>query len=386
MNDLLAKKVKKIFLEKFHKEPLIIFSPGRINMIGEHVDYNDGYVMPAAVDKGIYFAIAENNSEVASFYAADLNEEFSIDLNSIAKDRGWKNYVMGIMDQLQKKKYQLRGFDCVFSGDVPVGAGMSSSAAVECGLGHAIDLLFNLKIDRVLLAKLGQKAEHEFPGVNCGIMDQFANMMGKKDHVILLDCRSMEYNYLKLPLGNYSILLINSKVHHSLASSEYNVRRQQCEEGILYLKKFLPEILSLRDVCEPDLLKNKEGMNPEVYERCLFVVQEIKRALSAAKSLEQDDLIEFGKLMYASHDGLAGLYKVSCDEIDFLVDHAKQNPNILGSRIMGGGFGGCTINIIHRDHSDQFANSVIEAYKKKFNIVAESYSIRLENGTSLVNA
>lgn len=385
MNDLLAKKVKKIFLEKFHKEPLIIFSPGRINMIGEHVDYNDGYVMPAAVDKGIYFAIAENNSTNAVFYAADLNEDFSVPLDSILKNRGWKNYVMGIMDQLQKKKFLLKGFDCVFSGDVPVGAGMSSSAAVECGLGYALDALFNLHIDRILMAKLGQKAEHDFPGVNCGIMDQFANMMGKKDHVILLDCRSMEYNYLKLPLGEYSILLINSKVHHSLASSEYNVRRQQCEEGITYLKKFLPQMISLRDVCESDIVKHADGMDPEVYEKCLFVVQEIKRALNAAKCLEQNNLAAFGKLMYNSHEGLAGLYKVSCEEIDFLVDQAKQNPNILGSRIMGGGFGGCTINIIHEDHAEQFANAATVAYKKRFNIDAEPYYIRLENGTNQVN-
>ncbi|PWU02014.1 MAG: galactokinase [Bacteroidetes bacterium] len=386
MNDHLAKKVKKIFLEKFHKEPLIVFSPGRINMIGEHVDYNDGYVMPAAVDKGIYFALAENNTDTSTFYAADLNEEFSIPLNAIAKDRGWKNYVLGIIDQLLKKKYLLRGFDCVFSGDVPVGAGMSSSAAVECGLGHGLDLLFHLKIDRVFMAKLGQKAEHEFPGVNCGIMDQFANMMGKKDHVFLLDCRTLEYSYLKLPLGDYSILLINSKVHHSLASSEYNVRRQQCEEGIHYLKKNLPNILSLRDVNENDLKKYGEGMNGEVYERCLFVVQEIKRTVDAATCLEQNNLNRFGKLMYASHEGLAGLYKVSCEEIDFLVDLAKLNPNITGSRIMGGGFGGCTINIIHRDQADAFANSAIEAYKRKFRIEAEAYKIRLENGTSQVNA
>ena len=386
MNDSLAKKVKKIFIEKFQREPQIFFSPGRINLIGEHVDYNNGFVMPAAVDKGIYFAVAPNDEQIARFFAVDLNEEYSVPLDAVAKSNGWKNYVLGIVDQLQKKKYPIRGFDCVLSGDLPSGAGMSSSAAVECGLGYALNIIFDLHIDRMLLAKLGQKAEHSFPGVNCGIMDQFANMMGKKDHVILLDCRNMEYKYLRFSLKDFSLVLINSKVHHSHASSAYNMRRRQCEEGLLALHSHFPLAQSLRDISEEDLMLHCNLMNHEVFEKCLFVVQEISRTRNAAIMLEQNNLMAFGKLMFETHEGLSRLYHVSCEELDFLGDQAKQNEAVLGARVMGGEFGGCTINLVHQKAVAEFIETATRAYQEKYNIVPEAYIVKLENGTTLLSA
>ncbi len=386
MNDSLAKKVKKFFIEKFQREPQVFFSPGRINLIGEHVDYNNGFVMPAAVDKGIYFAVAPNDENTARFFAADLNEEYAVPLDAIAKSNGWKNYVLGIVDQLQRNKYPIRGFDCVLSGDLPAGAGMSSSAAVECGLGYALNIIFNLHIDRILLAKLGQKAEHSFPGVNCGIMDQFANMMGKKDHVILLDCRNMEYKYLQFSLKNFSLVLINSKVHHSHASSAYNMRRRQCEEGFKILRSQFPLAQSLRDISEEDLMNHSDLMEQELFEKCLFVVQEINRTRKAAIMLEQNDLPAFGKLMFETHEGLSGLYHVSCEELDFLVDQAKQNESVLGARVMGGGFGGCTINLVHQEAVTEFVETATKAYQEKYNIVPEAYLVKLENGTAQLSA
>ena len=263
---------------------------------------------------------------------------------------------------------------------------MSSSAAVECGLGYALNIIFDLHIDRMLLAKLGQKAEHSFPGVNCGIMDQFANMMGKKDHVILLDCRNMEYKYLRFSLKDFSLVLINSKVHHSHASSAYNMRRRQCEEGLLALHSHFPLAQSLRDISEEDLMLHCNLMNHEVFEKCLFVVQEISRTRNAAIMLEQNNLMAFGKLMFETHEGLSRLYHVSCEELDFLVDQAKQNEAVLGARVMGGGFGGCTINLVHQKAVAEFIETATRAYQEKYNIVPEAYIVKLENGTTLLSA
>ncbi len=389
----IASKVNDIFKENFSSTPHLYYSPGRINFIGEHIDYNDGFVMPAAIDKGVYYAIALNNTDEINFHSVDFDEKLTVNIRDIKKMTGWKNYVLSVVNEFLIKGLELPfstrgeglglrgGFDCVFGGDIANGAGISSSAAVEGGLAFGINELFKFGFNRKELALLCQRAEHNFPGVMCGIMDQYANMFGKKDHVILLDCRSIEHQYFPLKLEGYEIVLINTKVHHSLASSEYNVRRKQCEEGLEKLKKE-KGINSFRDIKIPEeLLPFKDKMADKVYDRCKYVVEEIIRTQQAAKLLQQNNLIEFGKLMFETHDGLSKLYEVSCKELDFLVEMAKENKNVIGARMMGGGFGGCTINIIKKESVKDFLSETTIAYQKKFQIDPEIIEVGIENGT-----
>lgn len=377
----LATKISSAFSERFKSKPHLYFSPGRINLIGEHVDYNDGFVMPAAIDKGICYAINNNESNNLNLFAVDFNESLSINISEVAKMDGWKNYVLSVVNEFLLLKKNIGGFDCVFGGDIAAGAGMSSSAAVEGGLAFGINEIFACGLSRVELALLCQRAEHNFPGVKCGIMDQYANMMGKKDHVILLDCRSITHQYFPLDLTGYSLMLINTKVHHSLASSEYNVRRKQCEEGLMYMHSD-SAVRSFRDITKPEgLLAYRGKMGEEVYMRCLFVVEEILRTQTAAILLKDNRLDEFGKLMFQSHEGLRTLYQVSCKELDFLVDQAMADVNVIGSRMMGGGFGGCTINIVKEEGAEKFINSATAAYKKEFDIDAAIYKVSPEDGT-----
>jgi len=379
------KLVRDIFKENFTSTPSLYFSPGRINFIGEHIDYNDGFVMPAAINKGIYYAIAINNTDVINFHSVDFNEKLSIKISDIKKMTGWKNYVLGVVNEFLLLKKEVAGFDCVFGGDIADGAGISSSAAVEGGLAFGINELFNFGLNRKELALLCQRAEHNFPGVMCGIMDQYANMFGKKDNVILLDCKSIEHQYFPLKLEGYEIVLINSKVHHSLASSEYNIRRKECEKGLEILKKE-KGINSFRDIKSLDeLLPFKDKMDAKVYDRCKYVVEEILRTQQAAKLLQTDNLVEFGKLMFETHEGLSKLYEVSCKELDFLVEKARENKDVIGSRMMGGGFGGCTINIIKTESVQGFLADATAAYKKKFQIEPEVIEVQIGDGTNEIS-
>ena len=369
------------FAEKFTTTPRVFFSPGRINLIGEHIDYNDGFVMPAAVDKGIWFAVAPNATEMANFYSVDLHESYSTQLLNVSPKEGWQNYLLGILDQVQKANLSIHGFDCAFGGNIPIGAGMSSSAAVEGGLLFALNEIFELRLERTTMAKMAQKAEHTFPGVNVGIMDMFASLLGKQNHVILLDCTSLDYRYLPLKLEEHALVLINTKVHHSLASGEYNKRREECQKGFAKLQSLLPNVHSFRNVKPEDVEKYKHELEPTIYKRCLFVTQEIERTQKAALLLENNQLEEFGKLMYQTHEGLSKLYEVSCPELDFLVDQARQHSSIIGSRVMGGGFGGCTINLIHKNDWASVVREITDAYKKEFNIDAEVYEVATSDGT-----
>lgn len=280
-----------------------------------------------------------------------------------------------------KRGLTIGGFDCAFGGNIPIGGGMSSSAAVECGLLYALNELFDLHIDRKTMALMAQKAEHTFPKVMCGIMDQFANMMGKLNHVILLDCLSLEHQYFPIRSDEYSIVLINTKVHHSLASGEYNVRRKQCEEGFKVLQSVIPGVETFRDISPEQVEEHKSRLGDDVYKRCLFVTAEIIRTRKAAKFLQANKMEEFGKLMYETHEGLSKLYDVSCPELDFLVDKAKEYPHIIGSRVMGGGFGGCTINLVHKEHWNTIVEAITTEYKKQFNIDAEVYEVATSDGT-----
>ena len=381
----IAKSVLKSFSQIFPSQPLLFFSPGRINLIGEHVDYNDGFVMPAAIDKGVYYAIAENQTDAIHFYATDFDEHFSVSINAVKSDDDWRNYVLSVVNEFLKLGKSIRGFDCVFGGDIPRGSGMSSSAAVEGGLAFAINEMYQIELNRVELALLCQRAEHGFPNVKCGIMDQFANMNGKKDHVILLDCRSMEYQYFPLLLAGYKIVLLNSKVHHSLASGEYNIRRQRCEEGLGIIKKHLP-VQSFRDIDNVEVLDiAKDEMSAKVYNCCRFVVEEIARTQKAAQLLQGNDIPAFGKLMFETHEGLSKLYEVSCVELDFLVEQARKFPAVIGSRLMGGGFGGCTINIVAEDGIANFIEDASREYQQRFDIIPEAYIVETADGTEAVD-
>jgi len=383
MNSI-AQNVTRIFKDKFSSTPNLYYAPGRINLIGEHIDYNDGYVMPAAINKAIYFAVAANGTDELHFYAADFDESLSIPISAVKKMDSWMNYVLSVVNEFVLLKKQVGGFNCVFSGDIPPGSGMSSSAALEGGLAFAINEIFNCGLNRVELALLCQRAEHNYPGVNCGIMDMYASINGKQDHVILLDCKNITHEYFPLQLSGYKIVLINTKVHHTLASGEYNVRRKRCETGMEILKKALgvQSWREVKDVTSIELLKDK--VSAEVYNCCQFVVEEIGRTKKAAELLQQNDLEGFGKLMYATHWGLSKLYDVSCPESDFLVILAAANKNVVGARQMGGGFGGCTINIVKEEAIENFIAETTVAYKKQFSIEPEAYVMEISEGTGRI--
>lgn len=383
-----AGQIAALFREKFASDPSLYFSPGRINLIGEHVDYNDGYVMPGAIDKGVFFAVAANGTNAIRAYSADMDEELVINLDDIHVMSGWKNYILGVVDQLLKRHYAISGFDVAFGGFLPVGAGLSSSAAVECGLAFALSDIFSLGISRVDIALICQKAEHTYPGVQCGIMDQFASVMGQEGHVLLLDCNTLKYEALPFHTTEHEIVLINSKVHHSLDGGEYNVRRQESEQGLAILKQQYPVAKTFRDITPEQVVAAKDYFtNDNVYNRCLFVTGEISRTQKGAALLKQDKIEEFGQLMFTTHEGLSRLYDVSCEELDFLVELAKQYPaEIIGSRMMGGGFGGCTINIIQKQSIPAITEAITHKFRQKYGIDAEVYIMHLANGTHSVQA
>ena len=377
--------IAKTFEEKYQQAPLIIRSPGRINLIGEHTDYNEGFVLPAAIDKSIYLGLAKNNSRVCRVYSIDFQEEETSSLDDLNPAKGWVNFVMGVANAIQNAGKSLEGFDCVFGGDIPIGAGLSSSAALENAVGFGLNELFDLKLERLELLKFSQQAEHEFVGVKCGIMDMFASMMGKQDQVIRLDCRSLEHSYFPLELGEYQLILCNTKVAHSLAESAYNQRREECQEGVNQVKKQFPEVNSLRDISLQMLDKGKGEMSAVVYKRCAYVIQENERLINTCEALAKQDLVGVGQYLYGSHDGLSLDYEVSCLELDFLVDYTRELSYVLGARMMGGGFGGCTLNLIKKSDKKTFIAAISAAYAAKFNRQMESYEVNVADGTGLIN-
>ena len=381
---LIPEIIQKEFQKLFSSSPLLVRSPGRVNFIGEHTDYNQGFVLPAAVDKSIYLGVGKNRSSLCRIHSLDMRDSLEIPLNELQKSRkSWANYLLGMTDQLQQAGYEFSGFDCVFSGDIPIGAGMSSSAAMETGLGYALNYLFDLGIRSLDLVRMAQKAENEFVGVQCGIMDQFVNVFGVKNKALKIDCRSLEYSYHSFSFPDTEIILYDTGVSHALASTEYNRRRSECEQGVRCLQKFDSRIHSLRDVT-PELLKSrKNDMDPVVFRRCRYVVQENLRLQSACLDLEKKNLSQFGEKMYQTHFGLRDDYQVSCAELDFLVRFTEDDPRILGSRMMGGGFGGCTINLF-QGNSTEFNNKIKHFYGKKFNRGLKVYKIRIENGTQIM--
>jgi galactokinase len=378
-------KLIALFQEKFNATPIIIRSPGRINIIGEHTDYNQGFVLPAAIDKAIYLAISKRVDGEIHLYAEDFKEDFVGNINSIKKtETAWANYILGVVNELQNDGKIMSGFDAVITSDLPIGAGISSSAALECATAFALNHIFNLQIEKIDLVKHAQKAEHNFAGVLCGIMDQFASMMGKKDHCIKLDCKTLEYEYVPLKLAGYSIVLLNTNVKHSLASSAYNTRRQECEQAVAWVKEYEMQVNSLRDVTEEMLDKYVLPKDTLIYKRSRFVVKEIARLQTACTDLQNGNLQALGKKMFETHDGLSKDYEVSCKELDFLVDAVRDNENVIGARMMGGGFGGCTINIVKNEGIDELVKTLSKKYLQEMDLPLTAIVANIEDGTSML--
>ncbi|WP_366187137.1 galactokinase [Flavobacterium ovatum] len=385
MNEILIKDTKAFYQKTFNAPAgTIILSPGRINIIGEHIDYNDGYVLPAAIDKIICFAFEKNNTKIAKIHAIDLDESFEIDVTSKQEltDSVWTNYLRGVLNQLHLKGYALEGFNCTFSSNIPSGSGLSSSAALECGFLYGINELFNLGIKPIDIALMGQSAEH-WVGINCGIMDQFSSVMGLEDKVIKIDCKTLEYTYHDANFVDYSLILFDSNVKHSLFTSEYNTRRIECGEGLDIIKANYPEITSFRDCDVNHVTSLQSKMTDNVYRRSLYVVKEIKRVIQACVALDGGDILTLGKLMFETHDGLSVNYEVSCDELDYLVELAKAEDTVIGSRLMGGGFGGCTITLVKKGSEEAVKAKFSKLYLDKFGIELKIHDVKVSNGTSL---
>jgi galactokinase len=372
------------FFQRYKKGPSVFAAPGRINLIGEHTDYNQGFVLPGAIDKRIYLAIAKNDQSQLNVYANQYSEQRSFSLAQIKPTRDWTTYLLGIVSNLQQQGHHIGGVDIVLDGDIPLGAGMSSSAALCSAFGFALNEVFKLGLSSMDLALLGQATEHNFAGVQCGIMDEFASLHGKAGYVMKLDCRSLKYEYIPFYFPDHRIVLVNSMVTHSLASTEYNIRRKQCEAGVAALKKYYPEISSLRDLSREVLAEHQHELEGTVFRRCSFVIEENERLLRGCEYLRKRDLGSFGELMFLAHEGLSNWYEVSCRESDFLVGLARSFPGVLGSRQMGGGFGGCTINIVDKDAVDDFSKFVQEGYARQFDIQPKIYITQIEDGAKKI--
>jgi galactokinase len=365
-------------------DPLVVRSPGRVNLIGEHTDYNNGFVLPAAINKAIYMAVSRRSDDELHIVSLDLDRSYVADAGQIVSSSlHWPDYILGVVQQLQEMGCVLGGFNCVFGGDIPLGAGMSSSAALECAAAFALNELFGLELDPLTMVKLSQKAENVFVGVQCGIMDQFASMFGRKNHVIRLDCQSLDFAYVPFNMDGIRIVLLDTNVKHSLASTEYNTRRQQCEAGVRLIQSHRPGVKSLRDVTPEMLEEYVAPVDALVNQRCQYVVEENARLLAATGDLQRGDIAAFGQRMYGSHEGLSRKYEVSCPELDFLVEQVKDQPGVIGARMMGGGFGGCTINLVREEAIDALVERVAPLYLRAMNKEMKVYIGQIENGTSL---
>ncbi|MFI3292897.1 MAG: galactokinase [Rikenellaceae bacterium] len=368
--------IHEIFTTNFKGKGSFYAAAGRINLIGEHTDYNEGFVMPGAIDKGIYAEVKPNNSRMVRVYSFDFNEfaEFEIGSDELPK-QSWMRYIYGVCQETIKRGGVVKGFDAAFMGDLPVGAGLSSSAALESVFGFAINDLFNDgAIDKMELARIGQSTEHNYCGVKCGIMDQFASIFGRKGQLMRLDCRSMEYEYFPFDAEGYRLVLINSKVKHELVDSPYNRRRESCERvaGVLGTP-------SLRGVSMESLEAIKDQISQEDYTRAKYVIGEEFRVLDLCEALKAGDMERAGVNIYATHDGLSKDYEVSCEELDFLVDVARE-CGVTGSRMMGGGFGGCTINLIKNEIYDTFTATAVEKFNAKYGINPEVIDVVISDG------
>jgi galactokinase len=375
------KNIKNAFAEKYGSgDALVYTSPGRINLIGEHTDYNGGFVFPGAIDKGIMAAIKLTGTDKVRAYAIDLNEqaEFGLQEENLPA-QSWARYIFGICREMIKRGVKVGGFDTAFAGNVPLGAGMSSSAALESTYAFALNELFDGKVDKFELAKAGQATEHNYCGVKCGIMDQFASLFGKAGNLMRLDCRSLEHQYFPFNPKGYRLVLLDTLVKHELASSAYNKRRQSCEAVVAVMQKKYPHVKFLRDATLDMLREVKNEVSAEDYNRAEYVIEEIARVLAVCEALEKGDYETVGQKMYETHHGMSKLYEVSCEELDFLNDVAKA-CHVTGSRVMGGGFGGCTINLVKDECYDAFIRTAKEKYLAKYGKEPKIYDVVISDG------
>lgn len=386
------KEVKSKFLEVFGAENVeneirSYHSPGRVNLIGEHTDYNGGYVFPCALSFGTYAVARKRNDFIMKFASTNFDLKVEVDLNDnkYVKEHDWTNYTKGVVDQFVKNGSNISGFEVMFSGNIPNGAGLSSSASLELAMSVVLNDLFDLNYSMIDMVKLSQKAENEFVGLNCGIMDQFAVGMGKKDNAMFLNCLSLEYEYAPVVLNGAKIVIANSHKRRGLADSKYNERRSECEKAVEDLKKIM-NIECLADVSVEEFEKNKLTIENEVCrKRAEHVVYEDDRTLKAVKMLQEGKIDEFGKLMNASHDSLRDLYEVTGLELDTLVEEARKIEGTIGSRMTGAGFGGCTVSIVKDDYIDKFIAEVGKNYKAKTGLTAEFYVAEIGDGAKRID-
>ena len=408
--------IRTQFSNHFNQHPsLVVKSPGRINLIGEHTDYNHGFVLPAAIDKYIEVAIGKRTDGVIHMVALDLGETIILPIQNLTPHATqWVNYIIGVVDQVFNKSQSANnnfigtqntltsteittavhetnlsgGFSICIQGNIPLGAGLSSSAAVECAVLFAINELYNLSLSKMQMALMAQSAEHIFAGVNCGVMDMFASLHGQKNKAILLDCDSLAFTYYPIELKDYSIVLFDTQIKHALASSEYNTRRVECEQGLKIIQEKYPTVKTFRDISmeqvEACMASNTSLNTTKIYQRCKYVVEEIARVQLAVKDLQKGDMQAFGKKMFETHEGLSKLYEVSCPELDFLVNAVSHNENVLGARMMGGGFGGCTINIIKTTAVEAITKALTAKYNQVMHKELSHYITSIEEGTHLV--
>jgi galactokinase len=379
-------QIKNKFKTLFGDNYSVYASPGRINLIGEHTDYNGGFVFPGAIDKSVVACIHLNGTNTVRAYSIDKENlrEFRIDQEDLEGEQHWSKYIFGVCREIQKRGYTIGGFDTVFAGDVPIGAGMSSSAALESTYAFALNDLFHLGIDKFELARIGQMTEHNYVGVKCGIMDQFASLFGKKGHLMRLNCATMEFEYFPFDPKGYKLVLLDTIVKHELASSAYNKRRESCENACAHIAKRHPEVKYLSDASMAMLEEVKNEIPEEDYMRAKYVIGEKQRVLDVCDALGKGDYATVGERMYGTHYGMSKEYEVSCDELDFLNDLAKQ-CGVTGSRVMGGGFGGCTINLVKEGLYDKFIATAKEQFSKKFGYEPKVYDVVISDGARRID-
>jgi len=402
--------IRSQFSNHFNNSPaLVVKSPGRINLIGEHTDYNHGFVLPAAIDKYIEVAIGKRTDGAIHMVALNLGETIILPIHNLTPQATqWVNYIIGVVDQVfnrthastnknigtankltstdtnlpDKKTNIAAGFNICIQGNIPLGAGLSSSAAVECAVLFAINELYNLSFSKMEMTLMAQAAEHTFAGVKCGPMDMFASLHGQKNKAILLDCDSLAFTYHPIELKDYSIVLFDTQIKHALASSEYNTRRLECEQGLKIIQEKYPSVKTFRDI-SLEQVEECLASSIKVYQRCKYVVEEIARVQLAVQDLAKGDMQAFGRKMFETHEGLSKLYEVSCPELDFLVEAVSNNENVIGARMMGGGFGGCTINIIKKTAVEEITKALSAKYNQAMHKELSYYITSIEDGTHL---
>lgn len=378
----LTAELHDTFVRRYGQPDVCVKSPGRINLLGEHTDYNDGYVMPAAIDLAVYIAASKRSDQELRWFAADLNQTYEGNTEQLSRSTiGWPDYWLGAIQQLQMAGHKINGFNAIVKADLPIGAGLSSSAALTCGILFALNQIFDLNLPTLQIIRMAQATEQSYIGLQCGIMDQFANMMGREGQVILLDCRSLDHQYAPFDFSGIDLVLLDTGVKHSLAASAYNQRRQECFAGIQLIQKKFPAVQSLRDA-DVDMIAAAIPPSDIAYQRCMYVVQENERVLQAAAQLPTNDFPGFGKNMFATHTGLSTLYEVSCEEADFLVDLAQESGYVLGARMMGGGFGGCVLVLVPKANKISWITLAKERYHLEYARTLVDYSVAIGGGTS----